>query len=378
MNSHLKHRLTVAIKHARETRTVWSSSDEKLVTNTRNALRQINPSSSPRDIIESIRILVPVAAGMIEGLPAARPEEPSHFLYDMPEGFVTQRARLIAQDPSLALVAECPSGIVLRGLDVFSVDEFQALEYNQRVYKSHGLDNVTGLILSKEDYGSGVAPLILWLFSGSGTRLPTWEECRRLELVSDDLRDAAMRSRVPLFVREPMHFQSMQEEGTGYMLLRPDGTVIEINRKAVLLLQDYSESPTGSWRKQVESLSALEPVEVRRGKSGRYFVKCRDNVSTLEINVHWFFKSSYVLGEDVKFVKMREMPMFTNVDAFQVLSKRQREIALLLVNTGWSYQDLARKLFIAEGTMRKHVEMIYRALNVASRFQLNALAKRGG
>lgn len=52
------------------------------------------------------------------------------------------------------------------------------------------------------------------------------------------------------------------------------------------------------------------------------------------------------------------------------LTLRQREIASLLSETGLSYKEVASKLAISEGTMRKHVENVYRRIGVHSRAEL--------
>jgi len=52
------------------------------------------------------------------------------------------------------------------------------------------------------------------------------------------------------------------------------------------------------------------------------------------------------------------------------LTRRQKEIAWLLSRTGLSYKQVASHLEISEGTMRKHVENVYRRMCVHSRAEL--------
>jgi DNA-binding NarL/FixJ family response regulator len=52
------------------------------------------------------------------------------------------------------------------------------------------------------------------------------------------------------------------------------------------------------------------------------------------------------------------------------LSRRQQEIAWLLSRTGLSYKEVAARLDISEGTMRKHAENVYRRMGVHSRAEL--------
>lgn len=59
------------------------------------------------------------------------------------------------------------------------------------------------------------------------------------------------------------------------------------------------------------------------------------------------------------------------------LTARQKEIAGLLAETCMSYKQVASTLEISEGTMRKHVENVYRRFNVHSRAELMlAIAKQ--
>lgn len=52
------------------------------------------------------------------------------------------------------------------------------------------------------------------------------------------------------------------------------------------------------------------------------------------------------------------------------LTPRQQEIASFLSRTGFSYKQVADKLKISVGTMRKHVENVYRKFGVHSRAEL--------
>lgn len=52
------------------------------------------------------------------------------------------------------------------------------------------------------------------------------------------------------------------------------------------------------------------------------------------------------------------------------LTPRQSEVARLLANTGLSYKEIAVHLDICDGTVRKHVENVYRRIGVHSRMEL--------
>jgi DNA-binding NarL/FixJ family response regulator len=53
------------------------------------------------------------------------------------------------------------------------------------------------------------------------------------------------------------------------------------------------------------------------------------------------------------------------------LPRRLREIGDLLLNSGCAIKDIAGRLGIHEGTVRKHIERLYRAVGVNSRAELS-------
>lgn len=55
------------------------------------------------------------------------------------------------------------------------------------------------------------------------------------------------------------------------------------------------------------------------------------------------------------------------------LTAREKEVAGLLARTGLSYKQAASELDIREGTMRKHVENVYRKKGVHSRAELTVV-----
>lgn len=58
------------------------------------------------------------------------------------------------------------------------------------------------------------------------------------------------------------------------------------------------------------------------------------------------------------------------------LTRRQQEVARLLSETGLSDKEVAAHLDISEGTMRKHVENVYRRVGVHSRAELTVKLSR--
>jgi len=62
-------------------------------------------------------------------------------------------------------------------------------------------------------------------------------------------------------------------------------------------------------------------------------------------------------------------------NGFDSLSKRENEITLLMA-TGLSNKELARKLNLAEGTIKIHLHNIYKKLGISNRTELAGFALR--
>jgi DNA-binding CsgD family transcriptional regulator len=352
----------------------WSSGEAKLVASARSTLQRLTSSSPVFSVFDAIRGLLPFAAGMIDVMPTSHPTEPTHLVYDVPEAFLRNRARLIHEDPAIPLASMIPVARALTGTDVMPEGLFERVPYNQEMYTQFGLDNVTGMILSSAAGGAARESSVLWLFSGSGVRLPTREECRRLELVSADICDALERSRLPLVPHQRILFQVMQEQELGYIVLRSDGTILEANRRAVMLAQKYAIRGSGSWRRRIDELASAARIRGARGLPARQRLRCLDGPGVLDLHAHRLAKESHAISEDIILIQLEE----TGKDrpavegALHALTPRQREVATLLVKSGLSHKQIAEKLGRSTRTVEKHVEKIFRALGVRSRPELVA------
>ncbi len=70
-----------------------------------------------------------------------------------------------------------------------------------------------------------------------------------------------------------------------------------------------------------------------------------------------------------------EKPAGESFEWYKTLSKREREI-FALIATGCDNDEIAKKLFIAEQTVRNHVSLIYSKLQVKDRFEIIRLANK--
>lgn len=368
-----------AIRRARRSGSAWTSREVKQTIAARSALRSLTSSSPMRSTFESIRGLLPFAAGMIDVLSISPTNDLTSFIYDVPDGFLAARARLIDDDPAIPLAAALPAGLALRGPDALGGGAFQRVPYMKAMYPRFGLDNVTGMILSTEAHGATQEVNVLWLFSGRGVRLPTWRECRLLELICGDLREAMDRVRLPLIPHQKILFQILQEQSLGYIVLRSNGEVIEANRTAVLLSEKYGPRGAASWRSRIDELLSAAQIGAQRGSLARRRIPSPDGAGVLELHAHRLAKEHYAISEDVTLVQLKETPLAPSSvererdEPLRTLPRRRREVAALLATSGLSYKQIADRLALSEGTVRKHAELAYRALGVHSRPELIAL-----
>jgi len=372
-----------AIRRARSSCSAWSSSEAKLALSARRALQGITSLSPTFSTFESISRLLPFAAGMIDVLSISHTSDLANMIYNVPESFLSARARLLEDDPAVPMAARLPAGLALRGPDALGEELFQRSPYIHSMYPHHGLDNMTGMILSSAARGATKDVTVLWLFSGSGIRLPTWRECRLLELVTGDIWEALERMRLPLIPNQHILFQIMQEQDIGYVVLRADGTILEANRRAVLLSQTYGLSKAASWRSRLDEFVSGARTRAQRGSLTGQTIQHPDHTNILELNVHRLSKERYAISEDVTLIQLKERGADRSAAAetrregpLERLPPRRREVATLLVESGLSYKQIAQRLSMAEGTVRKNAELAYRAFGVHSRAELVELVSR--
>ena len=92
------------------------------------------------------------------------------------------------------------------------------------------------------------------------------------------------------------------------------------------------------------------------------------------INVIWlFFVSKYLHLPEIKLIDDNEE--YENFFSIYKISKREREVVKLLLK-GFSYEDIAKQLFISYETVKTHVNNIYKKSSVKNKIELSNLAKK--
>ncbi|MDI1451539.1 helix-turn-helix transcriptional regulator [Polyangium sp. 6x1] len=334
----------------------------------------LNAASPAKAIFDAIRHVFPFAGGLVEAINSASSTEPLHAVYHVPDSFLLSRAQHVAIDLAIPFALHLPVGIAARGADALPGRLFMEHQYSQIMYPHYGFSNVSGIVITKSARGGEVELDVIWLFTETNARLPTWRDARLLELVHRDIQQTICRLRIPLLPHEPIRYQIMREQRVGYMLVGPGGAIREANRRAALLAHHYTPMDTPLKMRLTELLARVHatppcsdrPVRYLHGSNGAGF---------LEVGTHKLTKETHAIDEDLVLVEMREIPLPEGSFGgsrmlLEKLTPRQREVALLLSKSDLSYKEIANALELKEGTARKHVEHIYRALRVQSRSEL--------
>jgi DNA-binding CsgD family transcriptional regulator len=197
---------------------------------------------------------------------------------------------------------------------------------------------------------------------------------RELFRVIHPVIEAALsRMALPLVAREPIFTQVLEEDRIGYLCLSNSRAIVELNERAHELAYQCSHAA------RVEDgrgwLARFVERVLRETEGGREWSLRHDDGARVEIRVYRLDKEFHAVGQDLTLVKLSETEPPLRLPA-SGLSTRQREVTHLLRTTGLSYKQIAAYLDIAEGTLRKHVERVYRHFGVHSRAELVELMSK--
>lgn len=177
------------------------------------------------------------------------------------------------------------------------------------------------------------------------------------------IEGALARMALPFVAREPFHMQILEEDRIGYMGLSNTGAVIELNERAHVLARQYSQAG------RVEGgrgwLARFAEQVLMKAKGRRTWSLRHDNGARVEIRVYRIAKEYHPVGQELILVELHEIAL-----ACDGLTPRECEIAHYLVLTGLSQKQIADKLGINEGTLRKHIQSIFECFGAHSRPEL--------
>jgi len=222
----------------------------------------------------------------------------------------------------------------------------------------------------------GTELVMLALLMERKTPVPARSEAL-LAALNPAIQRAILRIGLPLLAYEPILPQLMAEQSVGYLCLSSTGGLVAANVRALHLVDRYADAANVVGRRGAIAAfaeRALEQVEKQRP-----WQLAGDEPSSmiLQVDVHQLAKERHALSEDILLVQMREVappPLSARATrARAVLTKTQLEVAMLFAATGASDGELARRLGMRQGTVRKHMEAIRERLGVISR---GAIASR--
>jgi DNA-binding CsgD family transcriptional regulator len=157
----------------------------------------------------------------------------------------------------------------------------------------------------------------------------------------------------------------------GIVALDKAGVIVKTNRTARRLLSAYvgfqlRNSTTADLI--VSLISSQEP------KKDRVRLKARDGSVTCEFKFIDLDRSDRDSGNILILLQETTSDILDSsaakIPSNFKLSKRQTEVLSLLVTSSLPRKLIAKRLLISEGTLRKHIEQIYRRLKVNSRVEL--------
>ncbi|MFT3775631.1 MAG: helix-turn-helix transcriptional regulator [Minicystis sp.] len=334
---------------------------------------------SPELILDAIAACVPVAAALIQVVNTDAPTMISGHAVRLPIEIVesymsTPRAHL---ERALAPVVRSQDGDFWRAENLATSvrEQLGVIDELDR----HGLGEGAGYkALSRLAPTRGVDHVSLALIT---ERRQTFQPKTGalLKKLGPSIRDALIRISLPLIASRPLLAQIMEAETTGFVVLAKDGSIREFNRRAHEIARLYGAVLGGLKGRRlmpefveqiVARISNGDAVHLLRGST---ILEVRSLVVRAEV---------HHVPEDMRLLTMREIqlslpaPVFTPVPGV-ALTRRQREIAELLVQTGLTYEAIGERLAIRAGTVRSVVPSIYRAYGVQSRTELVELHRRG-
>ncbi|MCK6588162.1 MAG: LuxR C-terminal-related transcriptional regulator [Polyangiaceae bacterium] len=360
----------------------WEPSELRSLNEARDALRAVPTGASPESLFAAIRRCVPFSCGLLDTIRASRPFEPLDVIYRVPEAFFAAVADFVDQDTTPLVAMHLPVGVAYRARDLMPERRLRSLPVAQALYPHYGIDIPSVLTLSVTPRSYDREHTTIWLFHEQGQRGLTSRECQMLEALHADIAAAVERMRLPFLPENPLLAQIVSEEQAGYVLLRRDGSLLECNHRALLLAHRYAPSGAGRDDRAMFSYLACRAQEASSHQGFfAHYVRREGGTSMLEVNLHKLAKEHHSLPEDVTLIRLKELPVYLEPikparrAVLEKLSPRRQEIATLLVNSGFSYKEIAHELRLREGTVRKLTEQVYRAAGVRSRAELVAMLK---
>jgi DNA-binding CsgD family transcriptional regulator len=330
-------------------------------------------------LFDAIRDAVPVVAGI---LGVVRPNAPDRLVThpvklppEVFESWLSTPREVLAR--TLVPVIRSPDGSLWRDADTITGPLRERLAVLHKL-DGAGLGEGAGYkILKRPVPWRGTEHFMLALIAERGEALPPGAEAT-LAALAPAIREAVLRLQVPLVARAPLLGQIVEEQSIGYVCLSRGDTILEANRLAHQLVLRYGPAAGVAGRRRLLANFARKARD--RAANGRtWHVPIARPPAVLAVNAHRLAREAHGLGEDITLVVLREIhaPPIAAAEppALGELTARQREIALLITESGLSRKQIADRIGLSLATVNKHVENIHRALGVHSRAEMAMLLR---
>jgi DNA-binding CsgD family transcriptional regulator len=330
----------------------------------RRLLQAVSVGGSPAELFQALRACAPVAGGLIGTMGSAMAGSMITHVVGLPgdvleEWAATPLAHLrLMMEP---LIPAKPGDLISDRMAI--TGSFREKLALLRVLGSAGLGESAGYKVAVRINPSGKQEHSFLTVALDGREVFTPAQSEILRRLHPMIEAALARMALPFVAREPFHMQILEEDRIGYMCLSNTGRVIELNERAHVLARQYSRAARVEGGRGWLARFAEQVWMKTRGR--RTWSIREDNGARVEIRVYRVAKEYHPVAQDLLMVELHEIAL-----ACDGLTPRECEIAHYLVLTGLSQKQIADKLGINEGTLRKHIQSIFECFGVHSRPEL--------
>ena len=347
----------------------YSERQRRRFTQAQSALNAIPMGASPDLLFTALQPIVPIAAGMLETADLSEPTNISDSIFHMDDSFVNCLFETINDDPTLPVFLATPEGCFRRETDV--------LDRAQLDFPLYGIMEKLGLAkpsFHKIKMGRRKAQYLL-VFQERGSRYLADTECKLVERLHPEIRQAVARLSLPFSSENSLLAQLVDDASAGYLCVDRNGDVKLINTQAMALLSLAWAPKRASLALATEFCRSILLRHSREPAWNETVVAYQGtllDVTLAQIPPSQAGAFQYCLViEKLNGVETTRLPLLNS------LTPREAELVAWLVDSDRNAVDLSSNLGIAPGTLRKHIEKIYGKLRVHSRLELRELLKRG-
>lgn len=331
-------------------------------------LRAVPVGASPERLYAALRECAPVAGGLIGTMGSQMTGSMINHVVGLPDVVLEAWAATPAEHlrrMMAPLVPAAPGELISDRMQITGSfrDELALLD----VMDAAGLGESAGYKLSSRISPLGGQEHRFLTLALEDRELFTPSQRELFRRLHPTVEETLARMSLPLAAHQSFFMQMLEEDRCGYLCLSRTGAIVELNERAHVLAQRYAEAARVDMRRG--SLVGFAEHVMKESRRRRVWPLAHANGSRIEIRVYHIDKETHAVGQDLTLVKLTEDDPFAALESAG-LTSRQLQVARLLVSTSLGYKQIADRLGIRVGTVRKHVENIYRHFGVHSRPEL--------